>query len=187
MGWTHTKKSSEQSMLDFFISSGVLRWTLPEGSPLSYRVLDSGTVKRRVFYAAVERVDRTDPDNPQREVFAFIILLRWVNSAQGYNILFKELDETCGPYEAECPERILDLLTETTCENSLDWRKRCREYHAKRKSTKLLKAGDVVAYGGNTYRLRENLGRKGWEVEHTGSGYIYRMRQSQLVSASVRS
>ncbi len=31
-----------------------------------------------------------------------------------------------GPCEAECPARILDLLTPTDKEYALDWRKRCR-------------------------------------------------------------
>lgn len=31
-----------------------------------------------------------------------------------------------GPHEADCPARILDLLTSTDKEYALDWRQRCR-------------------------------------------------------------
>jgi hypothetical protein len=41
-----------------------------------------------------------------------------------------------GPYEAECPAAILDLLTATENAHALDWRRRCRA-SLERKSRKL--------------------------------------------------
>ena len=40
---------------------------------------------------------------------------------------YKDLDESCGPYSYNCPVTILELLSPTTNENSLEWRKRCYE------------------------------------------------------------
>ncbi|WP_028245434.1 DUF6927 domain-containing protein [Pseudoclavibacter soli] len=38
------------------------------------------------------------------------------------------MDETSGPYQSECPTRILDLLTDTDDEQARQWRARCRQY-----------------------------------------------------------
>lgn len=81
-------------------------------------------IKLRAAYAAVETVDKA---TGQREVWAAVILLRY-SRVKDDPCPFgtKELDETCGPNECECPERILDQLTPTNNENAREWRLRCR-------------------------------------------------------------
>ena len=39
---------------------------------------------------------------------------------------YKDMDETMGPVESECPGVILDLLTPTESSYALAWRARCR-------------------------------------------------------------
>jgi hypothetical protein len=96
------------------------------------------------------------------------------------------MDETMGPLEARCPERILDLLTPTDNEYANQWRHDCRHYHAKRKKTKTLKEGQVLQYGGKSYKLLRSLGRRGWEGQRVTSPFTaYRMKTSQLVQCDL--
>ena len=46
------------------------------------------------------------------------------------------LSESMGPYEANCPQTILDLLTATENEHALDWRRRCAD-NLKRRARRL--------------------------------------------------
>ncbi|WP_445177147.1 DUF6927 domain-containing protein [Rhizorhapis sp. SPR117] len=52
------------------------------------------------------------------------------------------LDETMGPCEAECPARILDLLTSTENQHAIEWRQRCRANVARR--ARKLSDGDRI-------------------------------------------
>src|SRR3546814_19605923 len=60
------------------------------------------------------------------EIFAIVCLVRWNPRAKdGYIFGYKDMDETMGPCEADCPARILDLLTPTDKEYAREWRARC--------------------------------------------------------------
>ena len=50
-----------------------------------------------------------------------------LTSVKREDFSYKDLDESCGPYSYNCPVTILELLSPTTNENSLEWRKRCYE------------------------------------------------------------
>ena len=92
-------------------------------------VLRSSLVKMRTYYAAVELL-RTDRD---REVVALVCLVRYnPRDREGYIFGYKDMDETMGPCEAECPPAILDLLTSSDNEYALAWRERCRAAAAQR-------------------------------------------------------
>lgn len=43
-----------------------------------------------------------------------------------FNFSYKDLDETMGPCECDCPVSILDLLTEPYNKWASDWREKCR-------------------------------------------------------------
>ena len=82
-------------------------------------VLRSSLVKMRTYYAAVELL-RPDRD---REVVALVCLVRYnLRDREGYIFGYKDMDETMGPCEAECPAAILDLLIPTENEYALAWR-----------------------------------------------------------------
>lgn len=119
MGWMFTYKPSSIDAVDY----------------LRERVLDcdneSGTWKTlaaskvgSVVYAAVERLVKASGD---RYVFAAVILTRSSKRDPRHNFGWKDMDESMFPYQADCPERILKLLTPTSDENSLSWRQACRE------------------------------------------------------------
>jgi hypothetical protein len=72
-------------------------------------------------------VETVEKATGQREVWAAVILLDYVRDPkEHFNFGVKELDETVGPRECDCPERILDALTPTDNENARAWRLTCR-------------------------------------------------------------
>ena len=107
------------------------------------RVLRSSLVKMRTYYAAAEIV----PTEGVREVTAIVCLVRYnPRDAEGYIFGYKDMDETMGPCESECPTAILDLLTPTDGEHAVTWRARCRAAAAKRASIPKLRDGDLVVF-----------------------------------------
>src|SRR3546814_16262107 len=61
------------------------------------------------------------------EIFATVCLVRWNPRAKdGYIFGCKDMEESMGPCEADCPARILDLLTPTDKAYARDWRTSCR-------------------------------------------------------------
>lgn len=90
-----------------------------------YEVLKSA-IKGRVYYAAI----RTE-----EKVFAAIYLTS-TNSKDFFNFSYKDMTETMYPFYFDCPVEILNLLTETNNEYALEWRKKCRENHARKKAEK---------------------------------------------------
>lgn len=67
-------------------------------------------------------------DIPQEEqrVFA-VVFLTSTNMRDYYNFSYKDMDESCGPCQCDCPKGILDLLTPTENEYANVWRKACYE------------------------------------------------------------
>lgn len=136
MGWTCTYKQPGGSLTQFFMEHGVLRWS--GESPNQYRVLDSAVVKF-VHYAAIERIEKATSN---RVVFATVILTKSFKADRyGHNFCWKDMDESMGPCEDNCPERILNLLTETDSEYAREWRQRCRAKAEARKAMPKLVAG----------------------------------------------
>lgn len=93
------------------------------GVPRGLTVLASSCLGNRVYYAAVQAWR----DGVAGAVFAVVCLVRWNPRAKdGMTFGYKDMDESMGPCEAECPARILDLLTPTTRPYAIEWRARCR-------------------------------------------------------------
>ena len=77
----------------------------------SSRVLASSLVGRRTYYAAVEWVPAA---SGEREVWGLVCLVRYnPRDREGLVFGYKDMSESMGPCESECPARILDLLTAT--------------------------------------------------------------------------
>ena len=94
-------------------------------------VLRSKIIDNRVYYAAVERVCR---DTRDREVWALVCLIRYdPRDREGYVFGYKDMDESMEPYEYDCPESILKLLTPTDHAGAVVWRAKCRERNAVRR------------------------------------------------------
>jgi uncharacterized protein DUF6927 len=90
----------------------------------SYRVLRSSLVQMRRYYAAVERVEKV---SGQCSVSAVVCLVDYnTRDKEGYIFGYKDMDETMGPCDHDCPAAILDLLTPTDSEWANAWRQKCR-------------------------------------------------------------
>ncbi len=136
MGWMFVDKGNQSAsehlkeMLTFESESGDFK----------AQPLDIAIVKMRTAYVAMEHTYKT---SGKREVFAAVILLDY-RPYDYYNFGYKDMDETMGPYETECPQRILELLTETDNKNALEWRRKCVENINKRKAAPALKKGATL-------------------------------------------
>lgn len=87
------------------------------------------------YYAAVE--DKTG------RVFAVVILTH-CSGKEYFNFCYKLMDESYGPVESDCPDSILNLLSNTEEEYSLNWRTRCRKRNKDRKGLKSLSIGSQI-------------------------------------------
>lgn len=96
-----------------------------------WRVLKSSLVGKTI-YSAVDFTNKTTGENI---VFATVFLTS-VDANDFYNFSYKDMDETCGPCECDCPKSILALLTPTENEFAQEWRKRCYENLEKKKLKK---------------------------------------------------
>src|SRR5512145_779521 len=94
MGWTFLHREKGISNID---------WLRGEFSTYPENVLDVAT-KNGTMYVAY----RTPVI--EGEVRALVILTRWVRGDY-YNFGYKDMDETQGPNEDDCPRRIFELLT----------------------------------------------------------------------------
>ncbi len=84
------------------------------------RVLTSSLVARRTYHAAVEWITAGE-----REVWGLVCLVRYnPRDREGLMFGYKDMSESMGPCESECPARILDLLTATDNTYALAWRAR---------------------------------------------------------------
>lgn len=103
-----------------------------EHPEVTSKVLRSALVHLRVYYAAVEHLRRA---TNEREVWAAVCLVKYnQRDSEGYIFGYKDMTESTGPYAAECPESILDLLTPTDNHHAQEWRARCRESAAARRA-----------------------------------------------------
>jgi hypothetical protein len=177
MGWISTTyvKQPSQTMTDWFIGHGTLRWT---SDRYAYRVLKSALKNRTTYYAAIEQ---KNVSTGEVVVFAVVILCRFGKWPGGHNFGWKDMDETAGPNEDNCPESILKLLTPTSNEYANDWRRRCWEKIQKKKARPKIEVGTKLLYGGTIYTVEKKLGRRGYAVT---PGFC-RMRVTQAAKAEI--
>jgi len=137
MGWTYTYRGS--TPVKEFLTERINC----ENEHARWKVLDIAIVKMRTAYMAVEIIRRDKEtgqlDTTTRKVVAFVFLLDYRPSDPDYDMGYKDMDESMGPCESECPERILNLLTPTDHEYALTWRQRCRDNIARKKAFRLSK------------------------------------------------
>ena len=97
---------------------------------------------------------------------------------------YKDLDESCGPNEIDCPISWLSLPHGDYGEYSRNWRAACTRRAMAKRSVPKREAGQLVRYGKHVYRLVSPAGpRRGWMVEH--AGIEYRMTARQVARAEL--
>lgn len=94
-----------------------------DGVVKGLKLLASSCPQNRTYYAAAQQM----VDGVGGDVFAIVCKVMWnPRSKTGEHFGYKDMDESMGPCEDNCPAHILDLLTLTDKEHALDWRRRCR-------------------------------------------------------------
>lgn len=128
MGWLYMQSLKGHSGPRQYLDAQ-FTFSRPE---LTSRVLQSALVGMRAYYAAIEHISN---EKDERMVFAVVCLVHYnPRDREGYIFGYKDMDETVGPNESNCPEAILDLLTPTEYPDARAWRARCRENAAARRA-----------------------------------------------------
>lgn len=117
MGWTFDHKDKEVKVIDFFKER-----FFHDNEKSKGEVIDGGVKNFKTAYMAYKITDKI---TNKFEIFALVCLLSY-KPKDFYNFGFKDMDETCGPNESDCPEKIMKLLTPTDNEYALRWRERCQ-------------------------------------------------------------
>ena len=138
MGWTGTTRYNGESAKEFFG-----REFDSHNETGTWKVIDVASTLTTAYIA----LELTRPDKGSF-VFALVCLTRWDHTSQ-YNFVYKEIEEFDGPFDTDCPRRILDLLTPleeiesrglasaTGLERAREWRQKCEEHLASRSKLKL--------------------------------------------------
>jgi len=176
MGWWYQHREKGISDKEWF-----QRELFPSGTNT---IVESAS-KGNVFYAAV-LVHETN------KVWGLVCLKQWVRGDE-FNFGYKDMDESMGPFCYDCPERILNRLSEPAINDSAaKWRAACRAEIAKRALRPKLKAGDTIQFP-EPLTFRDNRQRKYFRVESlrplrllsTNDGVVCRVPQRLLATATV--
>ena len=127
-----------------------------------------------------------------RQYFGMVFLTQRKRGEFGY----KEVEESCGPYETGAPLKMIDMLDKLAPSPggyAEKWRAAVRERHAKKRERPKLAAGMRVALGpsdGRVYELlepRRSWGGRaaGWYVVEVATGTRYRMSAQHAARARV--
>jgi hypothetical protein len=147
-----------------------------------YRVLESACSGNRVYYAAVQSIAEGVPG----EVTAVVCPVRWnPKAADGFVFAYKDMSESMGPHEADCPLRVLERLTSTDNPVALDWRRRCfatiRRRSRKLPDGTLIRFPEPIAFGDATRHQLMRVLRQGNRIVLTRSDGGGRYRVSNLL------
>jgi len=135
MGWTQTYKPKGKCLKDFFAAEFNY-----DKDGVKFTVFDCAA-KLNEAYLAIERIKENT-----RIVFAVVCLVRYYPKDPHYNIGYKDIDESMGPYYNNCPARILKLLTPTNTKYASEWRKKCWENINKKKNLPKFKIGETLEF-----------------------------------------
>lgn len=147
MGWTsycaETRYKNGKSYIDRkaecdkIFNDDMVTWGDDHKVIGKFEVLKSSMVGS-TYYAAVKKTKFATETEPElSKVFAAICLTS-TNMKDYYNFAYKDMDETVGPYQCDCPKGILDLLSPTDNEYALQWRQACRDNLAAKKKPNAL-------------------------------------------------
>ncbi len=181
MGWTFFRDHNpNQTRAD--IIRREFEQTPSESNPWAYG-FEYIAERGATIYAVMWRENPSE--NVPRHYFGMVFLTQRKRGEFGY----KEIEESCGPYEHAAPLRLVDLLDRLAPDAggyAAKWRQSVRDYHAKRKARAKLCAGAVVSVRtGWTYKLLAPAGpRRGWRVERS-DGTLWRMPAAQLARAEI--
>lgn len=140
MGWTeyhatHYKngKVDRKAECDGIFSDDMVTWDDDHKVIGKYEVLKSSMVGS-TYYAAIKKTKFATETEPELTAVFGLVCLTSTNNKQYFNFAYKDMDESMGPFQYDCPKGILDLLDPTEYECAQEWRKKCYENLAKKKN-----------------------------------------------------
>lgn len=162
MGWTYSPQwSTRKHLIEHIVAN-------KRGN---YRAVHHCCVGNHlwvVFEATIE-------DRAVRTICLFIMQPHTKDYPWG----FSDISEDCGPTSVTCPLSYINMCTEPSSEHSREWRERVREHHRLR--SRKLNIDDEVILHGKTYRVCEDLGRRGYGLTLLpAQGLVYRLKPSQI-------
>lgn len=137
MGWTSLHQKPHN----------VVKYLTEQWNPEFAEVLRAACVGFSTVYMAVR-------DKRTGLVFAAVYLTRY-NRGDTYNFSYKDLDESSGPCECDCPESILQLLSPIEDFQRVygreytyarEWREACWANVRKKKQARALKDGVLISF-----------------------------------------
>lgn len=160
---------------DRIFNDNMVTYTKPCQIIGKFEVLKSSMVGS-TYYAAVKRTKFATEIEPEESIVFAAICLTSTDMKSYYNFSYKDMDETCGPYECKCPVGILKLLTPTDNEYANEWRQACWNYHNKKKKLpndiSNLRVGSKVKFTANGI---EFIMRKEYGCAHIRNGVVKRI------------
>ena len=181
MGWTYSSSwQTKKQVIDAVTSQS--HW----GE--NFHILKK-SIRGNHLWVLVQYADTPETQKKQKAGLKFVCLFLLSKDAGEYG--YKDIDETMGPCELDCPKSYIEEAEQTGSginEYARNWREKVIAYHAKKNtnSKRAFKAGDIVQYYDRQYILCEKAGpRLGWLVKDRESGNRYRMKQTQLNAGKV--
>jgi len=96
---------------------------------------------------------------------------------------YKDIEESAGPYQHDCPLSLLDMTTGDDHEYAVKWREGVRLYHETRRkrqeASKAVKVGDKVTVYGKAYQIIEKIKRSFVGIQEA-TGRRYRITSLQI-------
>lgn len=106
--------------------------------------VEKSIVVGTTYYCAIKR---TILDTGERLIFGMVVLTHIDNNCYD-NFSYKDMEESMGPYQYDCPMSILNLLDDTDDDYALEWREKCQQLQeykkARRKLMKTFEIGDKI-------------------------------------------
>lgn len=146
MGWTYQVRPKGQSIKDFFAAK--FAW---ENEGTRQWLADCAVVSLRTAYCAVSQTDKRTGETLTNAVVCQLDFA----PHDGFNQGYRDVEESMGPREDGCPERILGLLSPVeeiygpgtdASRWASEWRERCRERIRRRKEKPRLKTGSYLVF-----------------------------------------
>ena len=168
MGWTGipSDQTPDKAHLDQLVTDNVQ-------SP-TYRIIErSGWLDYSRHQFLLVETDHTDQDSPPTNNRSVLMIMAKCYKGE---VLLKQVHETMGPEEYDCPMRIMDQLANhpPLNDHAARWREKVLGYHAEIRPRKavlrklrqqhpygdmrlVLRDGSIVTYGKGTYHGRRNV------------------------------
>lgn len=178
MGWTgthvngllRTSKAKKEAMDGIFSENP--KWG----------TVVKSSIRGSEYYAAI-RLTKTG------KVFGLVCLVR-VDNNDYFNITYKDMDESCGPFYYNCPKSIIALLSPTDNKNALKWREKCLEKKRKIQDGDCIKFAHPVEFQSgeihDTFRIVKRGRRFVFTVDGNHGFYSisnWRKRKFEVVGA----